>query len=83
MQVLPIRTGANADYIPQLSEKYVNPDQFGVGVCTIDGQRFNVGDTDARFGIQSCSKAISYCIAQHLLTADKVHEHVGMEPSGK
>lgn len=55
-KVKPIRTGANADYIPQLSEKFVDPDQFGVSICTIDGQRFNIGDTDVRFGIQSCSK---------------------------
>lgn len=78
-----ITSGKNADYIPQLSEKNVNPDQFGVSICSIDGQRFNVGDTEARFGVQSCCKAISYCIAQTLHGVEKTHEHVGMEPSGR
>ena len=54
--MLPVKTGKNADYIPQLSEHFVDPELFGVGICTIDGQRFNVGDTSTRFGIQSCSK---------------------------
>src|SRR3954462_8713320 len=35
--------GAVADYIPKL--KRVDPDKFGIGVCTVDGQRFNIGDT--------------------------------------
>ena len=30
--------GANADYIPYLDENHVNPDSFGVAVCSIDGQ---------------------------------------------
>ena len=29
--------GNNADYIPQLSR--VNSDQYGISICTIDGQR--------------------------------------------
>ena len=33
--------GAVADYIPQL--KRVDPDKFGFGVCTVDGQRFTIG----------------------------------------
>jgi glutaminase len=82
-KVLPIKGGNNADYIPQLSEKHVNPDQWGVSVCTIDGQCMNIGDAHVRFGVQSCSKAISYCLAQTLHGAETVHKHVGMEPSGR
>src|ERR1700709_676775 len=43
--------GAVADYIPQL--KRVDPDKFGIGVCTVDGQRFDIGDTSDLFCVQS------------------------------
>lgn len=73
-------SGAMADYIPQLAKQ--NPDHFGLSVCTIDGQRLNIGDTDIDFCIQSCSKPITYCLALEEHGVDKVHKHVGREPSG-
>jgi hypothetical protein len=33
-----------------------DPDLFGVSVCTVDGQRFDIGDVGAQFSIQSCVK---------------------------
>ena len=81
MQVEGNRTGNNADYIPQLAK--VNPEQWGVGVCTIDGQRWFTGDTDVRFCVQSCSKVITYAMAQTLHGSEIVHKHIGKEPSGR
>ena len=49
--------GAVADYIPQLGR--VNPEQYGVSLCTIDGQRFSLGESDVRFCVQSSTKPIS------------------------
>ena len=74
-ETLPDTSGANADYIPQLAK--VNPDQFGIAVCTIDGQRFSKGDVSVPFCVQSCSKVITYAIAQSLHGPEKVHQHVG------
>lgn len=37
-----------ASYIPQLAR--VNPDYWGVSVCTIDGQRFSIGKVLLQFG---------------------------------
>ena len=72
--------GKLADYIPSLAKQ--NPDHFGVSVCTIDGQRYNIGDSDINWCIQSCSKPITYCLALEENGSDQVHKHVGHEPSG-
>ena len=64
-----------ADYIPQLAKQ--NPDHFGLSICTVDGQRLNLGDTDTSFCIQSCAKPISYCLAVEENGIDAVHKHVG------
>jgi glutaminase len=66
--------GSVATYIPALGK--VNPDQFAVSVCTVDGQRFSIGDSDVLFGVQSCSKPISYCMALREHGAAVVHSQV-------
>lgn len=73
--------GQVANYIPQL--KRVNPDQYGISVCTIDGQRYNIGETNVDFTVQSCCKPINYGIALEVLGEEKVHKYVGREPSGQ
>ena len=73
--------GEVATYIPQLAR--VDPKYWGVAVCTIDGQRFSIGDTKIPFCLQSSSKPLNYAIAQNDLTVEEVHEHVGQEPSGR
>merc|ERR1719163_1579697 len=45
--VLPDKSGDNADYIPQLAT--VDPEQFAISVTTIDGQHFSIGDADTQF----------------------------------
>lgn len=73
--------GHVATYIPQLAR--VSPDKFALGACTVDGQRFSLGDDDDRFCVQSTCKPINYAIARDLLGRGEVHKHVGREPSGK
>ena len=75
------RDGTPADYIPQLA--CVNPNQYGMGVCTIDGQRYACGDKNTRFCVQSCTKPLAYAMALEQHGERKVHSHVGREPSGR
>ena len=44
--------GKVADYIPQFAKQDSN--HFGISICTIDGQRFSIGDTEIPFTLQSC-----------------------------
>ena len=60
-ELLPVRSGAVADYIPQLAR--VDPEQLAIALCTVDGQRFSVGDVATAFCLQSVSKTVSYCLA--------------------
>ena len=41
-----------ANYIPQLAKR--DPNKFGISICTIDGQRFSIGDATLPFTLQSC-----------------------------
>jgi glutaminase len=79
--LLAMRSGTVADYIPQL--RRVDPEQLAIAVCTVDGQRFSVGQAAAAFCLQSVSKTVSYCLALEEHGADAVHRHVGREPSGR
>jgi len=73
--------GKVADYIPQLSR--VDPELYAVALCTIDGQRFSIGDTEEDFCVQSACKPIFYCLALEEHGEDYVHRYIGREPSGQ
>ena len=74
-------SGQVASYIPQLSR--VNPEQFAISICTVDGQRFSIGDSQVSFCLQSVSKPVNYCLALEEHGESVVHRHVGREPSGR
>lgn len=74
------RGGKPADYIPALAQ--VDPELFGISVCTVDGDIFTAGDCGARFSIQSVSKPFLYAQALSRLGENRVLEKVGVEPTG-
>ena len=80
-QLEALGDGEIADYIPQLAK--VDPDQFGIAICTVDGQRFAIGDADVGFCAQSTCKPVLYGAALEENGEEQVHRHVGREPSGR
>ena len=66
-------------YIPELAS--VDPQKFGVHLCTLDGRQYGVGDNEEKFSIQSITKVLALTIAfEHL--GDDLWSRVGVEPSG-
>ena len=65
-KTLTNNSGKVADYIPQLAQ--VNPDLYGISFCSVNGEIFNIGDTDNEFCLQSCCKPLNYCLARNLST---------------
>ena len=74
-------SGAVADYIPQLAR--ISPENYAISICSVDGQRLNIGNTDTPYCVQSTTKPINYCIALEDSGLNKTHSHVGREPSGR
>ncbi len=75
-----IKKGEVASYIPELAKADKN--HLGICVFTKDGGRFEAGDTQTRFSIQSISKVISLAMALEKCGFERVFEKIGMEPSG-
>jgi glutaminase len=72
--------GAVATYIPELSKAC--PDKFGLCVVTAGGRTFAAGDCDTPFTIQSISKPFTFGLVMDEFGAERVLQHVGVEPSG-
>ena len=79
--VEPDHGGHNADYIPILKD--ADPEKWGVAVCTVDGQRLELGDVGIYHSIQSVSKPITYAFALEESDFESVIQHVAVEPSGR
>src|SRR5437016_689725 len=76
----PETSGAVADYIPELGK--ADPAHFGIGLATLDGHVYEVGDTKIPFTIQSMSKPFVFALALDTLGAPRVESAIGVEPSG-
>ena len=76
-----IPKGAVADYIPELG--LVDPDQLGICIYPLQGDKIQAGDYETRFTMQSISKIVSLCVALELFGSDRLFEKVGAEPSGE
>ncbi|WP_156817093.1 glutaminase A [Rubritalea marina] len=73
--------GKNADYIPALAE--VPSELFGIAIVTNNGDVIKVGDTDAVYSIQSCSKVFTMCLVMNESGANSVLTKINVEPTGE
>ena len=73
------KVGEQATYIPALAK--VNPDQFGMCLCTIGGGEYCIEGAATRFSVQSISKvfALAMCLS---VKGEALWSRVGKEPSG-
>lgn len=79
-EILPYaKEGQQATYIPALAE--VNPDQFGICIETTAGKRYQLGQAETRFSIQSISKVFSLAMA-FAIEGENLWTRMGKEPSG-
>ena len=77
---LPISDGKVATYIPELGK--VDPELFGIAICTVDGHVYKYGDVDHEFSIQSMSKPLAYAHALQERGFDFMKTKVNVEPAG-
>ena len=74
-----IGEGVVASYIPELAK--VLPNQFGMAICDLKGNVYEIGDSKTPFSIQSISKLFSLTQAIYY-EGDALWSRVGREPSG-
>jgi len=56
---------------------------FGLGCCTVSGQRCAFGTSKQAIPLAELTAALNYCLAQDLRGVSTVHAHTGHEPSGR
>lgn len=76
-----VNEGKNADYIPELAK--VDSRLFGIVLMRVDGERFDVGDTDKPFSIQSIVKVFTAARALADSGPDKLLKVIGANATGQ
>lgn len=71
--------GKVASYIPELGK--VDPDKFGVCLQTLDQRKYQAGDAEEKFSIQSIAKVLGTVLA-YKINGEDLWKRVGVEPSG-
>lgn len=76
-----LSAGDVVSYIPQLA--LVDPALFGLAMASTEGHRYQAGDADVPFTLQSVSKPFVYALALADQGVDEVSRWLRTEPSGE
>lgn len=71
--------GKIASYIPELAN--VDPEDFALSIVSVSGKKYQFGNYNKLFSIQSISKVISLIMALNDNGVEEVFEKVGTEPT--
>lgn len=75
-----VKGGANANYIPFLAN--IPSELFGLSVTLPNGETFDFGDTDYRFGVESISKVFTAILVLKEYGAQTLLEKIGADATG-
>jgi len=73
-------SGKVANLTPQMAK--VDPEKCAISICSVDGQRFSLGDFKDPFPIQDLNRVLLYTLACTEKSVEYVHKFIGKEPSG-
>ena len=79
-EVKDLKGGKNANYIPFLAN--IDPNLFGLSLTLPDGDQFNLGDTEYKFGIESVSKVLTAILILKEYGAKTVLNKIGADATG-
>jgi glutaminase len=77
-RTLQNKQGEVSGYIPELAN--VDPQSYALSVCTVDGQRFNIGDCSKKYLARETANVVNYCMALKEHDVVEIHQKVGREP---
>ena len=79
--VVKVKEGKNADYIPALAK--VDPNIFGIALVTVNGDVYTTGDVKSQVSIQSISKVFTLALVLEQQGAAAVEKNIGVDATGQ
>ncbi len=74
-----VKYGHVATYIPELSKQ--DPNLLGISICNINGEKWNAGDWEATFTLQSIAKVPSFICSLQDNTLEVLTKKISVAPT--
>lgn len=70
--------GEVSDELPELAD--VDQKKYALSLCTVDGQRFNIGNFNDPYLARSTAKFVNYCLLYNDYDEQAIYERIGFGP---